>query len=170
MAIIPAIMAGVSIIEGITNAKSARDRANKNISMIDQQLELIVENKKALEEAFKSQRGYVTDKYGNSMQSLNQKIGLGFEGVNNEYQGAVSKSDLAYSGSIEKNYDMAQRDLSGRYQDSATGLRDNLQGTMLDLTTREQTQMNELHSQWRQLMGQRGAYGQQSKTKFLGIF
>lgn len=170
MAIVEGIMAGVSIAEGIFGASSKRKAARANMESIDKQLDILNQTKTSLGKAFESEKGFVTDRYGNVVSSLISDVGLSMEGLNANMDRAVSRSNLAFSGNISDRFSLANRELTNKFQSGMETQKFNFQNTILDITKQYQSNIADLNAQREQLLGERKVYEQQSKSRFLGIF
>ena len=75
MAVVEAIVGGLSIYEGISGASSDRANARANIKSIDEQIALMNKQKDELAFAYGQRKEMITDQFGNKIDFLTESTG-----------------------------------------------------------------------------------------------
>jgi hypothetical protein len=168
--IIAAASLGISLIDSALGSKANRSIAGIKIEGINDQLRSIGEEKKLLQKVFEEKRGFVTDRFGNNIESLGKKVGLSYSSLGIEAGNLRGKSGFSYSGTVEQILGNQRTNIRNQFQDSLAGSRDVLQDSILNITSEFQGSLAELKAEEARLNQEKALLAKEKKRKFLGIF
>jgi hypothetical protein len=165
-----AVAAGIGVAEGIAGAGQKRDQARTMAESVQKQIDLLGKQKSELVDLYRVKQGYMTDAYGNRVSTLLDRVGSSLADLNYDYEGAVGKTNMSFSGSVESRFADRRSQISrgARFgqESEALGLRESL----LDLTMAKHREVGGIDTQITGLEGEKKLYEEQGKQRFLGIF
>ena len=168
--ILTGLSIGASLWEGISSAGDQREQANAQKESILREMKLLREQKDQLRSQYGIKRGYVTDQYGNRVETLLDKVSQQMLQTREATRDSVARSGLSYSGTIERKKDISTRALRNVNQIGQKGLHLDFESSMFDIATAETRDIGQLDIQLSQLEGQYKAADAASREKFLGLF
>jgi len=160
----------MSFLEGITGSSSARDQANRNMESIDEQIDLLNKQRQELATAYDQKKGIVKDQYETQSTYLREGTAMGLGDIEHKYDTAASKTDLAYSGTVEYGRGRETEGLNKGYEYKQQTLYDKLGENLLDVNLDMANKFGQIDSQISGLKSQRKSEQARSEEKFLGLF
>lgn len=168
--LLQAIGVGLSVAEGIDNARSARSMAKKQRKDLQVQIDRLLEQRDAVNEFAIARKENVTDMQGRQVGSLFDRVGMRLEAMAMQEQNAQAKTGMAASGTVSRASDLQKRGELASFESSLNQSWDRFKGEMLDIERTKQTDIAEIDMQREQIKGQIDVLKQQEKRKYLGIF
>ena len=163
-------MIGVSMLEGILGAGSARDVARANVTSIDEQIALLNKQRKELSTAFEQKKGIATEGYERKEEYLRETTGERLGDVDYKYDVAASKTDLAFSGTVERGREKETDVLQSGYEFGRESLYDQLGANLLNIEMEKADRFGQIESQIAGLTAQRRVEDARASDRFMGIF
>lgn len=160
---------GLSLIQGIQGAASARAQGRLTMQSIDEQMGSLYEQQDKLREAYEGQRGHVTDMYGNRVNLLTERVGRSLFEQGIEADLRLGKSGLAYSGSSERITKLERGRVTGQYKSEQLSMYDRMRSDIMSLNLKETQEVGGIDLQLTSLKGERRLAQEQAGQRFLGV-
>ena len=161
---------GLGFLDSAFSAGSARDEARANLTSIDEQIALLNKQRQQLATAYDQKKGIVTDQFGNKIKSFEFETGLEGFNIREGADRASSKTNLAYSGTVETTKERELDTLSSRYDTKRTSMYDALEESMFNIDMERTEKFAQIDSNITGLKAERRVQDERSREKFLGIF
>ena len=170
MAVVGAIIGGLSIYEGISGAGSQRESAKANIKSIDEQIALMNKQKDELAFAYGQRKEMITDQFGNKIDFLTESTSKELGEIGRGFDVASSKTGLAFSGTVESGRERTEESTRDAFGFRREGLYDMLGESLFDVEMQQMEKFGDIDLSIAGLQQQRKIEKQRSEEYFLGIF
>lgn len=157
---------GLNLVQGFDSAEQRYDQAQADIKSINKELKLINKQKNEYVNAFADQGRNIYDIAGNRIESLSNKIGLGFKENVFKTDNETSKSGLAFSGTVEQRSDLAKDVLNESFRSGRQSIMDDRAQALSTLNMQKTKLLNSLDLKQVELEGRKKV--DKTENGFLG--
>ena len=152
---------GLSIGSEIAVNQVDYAQAQVSIESIDKMLENLARQKEELSKAYGTRKEIATDIYGNKVEDITYKARRGIQDVNKKFDFGMSKSDLAYSGTLYEGAREGKQSIEHGFTSEKKGLENQLGQTLADIMITETKDYAGIENTMAQLEGQKDVLEEQ---------
>ena len=156
--IIAGIGVGLSLWESQSQNALSKRESQASIKSIDEMLKKLSQQKLALQGAYSTQKEIATDMYGNKVEDASFKARRGIQDVNKQFDFGMSKSGLAYSGTLYEGAREGKQSIEHGLTSEKRGYEDMLGKTLADIGISETKDYAGIENTMAQLEGQKNVF------------
>ena len=132
---------GMSLFEGLSRSSDEKDLARQQYKSVQVEIKALKRHKEQLENLYSLRGKQITDEYGNRRTSLIDSLNLNLADIEKQYETGASRTNMAYSGGIDRNRLNTVNEVRTQTENNITSLYD-LMGR--DLTQLEMSKASEI--------------------------
>lgn len=161
---------GLSLYQGAKGSSMARDNARSKYNLTIQALADLEKAEGKLESSMFAQKDFTTQKFQTDIDRLGKQTSDNLFDIRSNINESTRRTNLAYSGEIERKEDIAEKRIKEQATDVSEDLTSQFGFKMGEIVGGFESEKAKLKSQKRRLQSEKALYSDMSRDRFLGIF
>ena len=161
---------GLSLYQGAKGTSMERDNASAKYNLAVGALKDLEKAQNQLESTTFAQKDFTTSKFETDIKRLGKQTSDNLLDIRSNIDESTRRTNLAYSGEIERKEDRAEKRIKEQAIDMSEDLTTEFGLKMGEIVGGFESEKSRLKSEKRKLEYEKSLYSDMSKSRFLGIF